>query len=305
MHAPGPPTRCAWCGASLEPGRARRFPGGLRCGGCGARTTDPWPTDAELERAYAGWYRPASGRFSGPLDAALKRSRAQLAARVDELAPPGPVLDVGSGDGTLLDALHARGRPALGLERASRRPDVREAKVTELDDSFAAVVFWHSLEHLREPGRALAHAAALLRPGGVLIVAVPNVASLQARWFGARWLALDPPRHLVHLPARTLRRGAEEAGLKVERVSFWRGGQVMFGMLHGLVGSLPGHPDLYDAIRRRDARRAPLGATRRLATLAAAVVLAPPAALLSALEVAVRRGGSVYVEARRGAVSSF
>ncbi len=298
MHALGPPTRCAWCGASLGPD-AQRLPGGLSCSSCGARTTDPWPSDADLDRAYAGWYRPESGRFSGPLDALLRRSRAQLAARVDELAPPGPVLDVGSGDGTLLDALHAAGRPALGLERASSRPDVREAEVTELDERFAAIVFWHSLEHLREPGRALEHAASLLRPGGVLIVAVPNVASLQARWFGERWLALDPPRHLVHLPARTLARGTRDAGLTVERVSFWRGGQVLFGTLHGLVAALPGQLDLYDAIRRPDARRVQLTSSRRLGATAAALALMPVAALLSGLEVAARRGGSVYLEARR------
>ena len=209
------------------------------------------------------------------------------------------MLDVGSGDGTLLDALHAAGRSALGLERASARPDVREAELTELDERFAAIVLWHSLEHLREPGRALAHAAQLLRPGGVLIVAVPNVASLQARWFGERWLALDPPRHLVHLPASTLVRGVRDADLTVERVSFWRGGQALFGMLHGLVGGLPGHADLYDAIRRPDARSAPLTLAERLGALAAGVALAPVAALLTGLEVALRRGGSVYVEARR------
>jgi SAM-dependent methyltransferase len=297
VHAPGSPTHCAWCGATLQ--EADRLPGGLRCTRCGARTIDPWPADAELDAAYAGWYRPASGRFSGPLDGLLRRSRAQLAARVDELAPPGPVLDVGSGDGALLDALHAAGRSALGLERASVRPDVREAEVTELDDRFAAVVFWHSLEHLREPGRALAHAATLLQPGGVLVIAVPNVSSLQSHWFGERWLALDLPRHLVHLPARTLLRGAHDAGLTVERVSFWRGGQVLFGMLHGLVGLLPGQPNLYDAIRRADARSAPLGLGQRLGTLAAGAALAPVAGVLSSLEVALKRGGSTYLELRR------
>lgn len=298
MSGADPSLRCAWCGALLGLS-ARRVPGGLRCAGCGARTTSPWPTDAELDQAYGGWYRPGSGRFSGPLDALLQRSRARLAARLDELAPPGPVLDVGSGDGTLLDALHACGRSALGLERASTRPDVLEADLTDMDERFAAIVCWHSLEHLREPGRALVHAATLLRPGGVLVVAVPNVASLQARLFGERWLALDLPRHLVHLPARTLVRGARQAGLTVERVSYWRGGQVLFGMLHGLVGLLPGHPDLYDAIRRREARSAPQTLGQRLGTLAASVVLTPLAASLAGIEIALRRGGTVYLEARR------
>ena len=111
------------------------------------------------------------------------------------------MLDVGAGDGVLLDALAGRGRIALGLERRSRRPDVREQSLDELEGEWAAVVFWHSLEHLRDPGEAIRHAARLLRSGGVAVVAVPNADSLQARAFGDRWLHLDLPRHLVHLAA--------------------------------------------------------------------------------------------------------
>ena len=78
-----------------------------------------------------------------------------------------------------------------------------------------------------------------------------------------------------------------------------RGGQVVFGWLHGLVGSLPGGPDLYDAIRRPEARRRPLAPRARLATLAAAAALTPAALALTLIEVGLRRGGTVYVEARR------
>lgn len=297
--APVGPRRCAWCGAGFD-ARSVRLAGRVVCARCSVATTDPWPTDSELDAAYEGFYRPDSGRFSGPGDALLRRSRGTLARRIDTIAPPGRVLDVGSGDGALLDALAAAGRDALGLERASTRPDVRDADIEEIGGAFAAVVFWHSLEHLRAPGRALAHAARLLAPGGVLVVALPNAASLQARAFGDRWFALDLPRHLTHVPAAALvgRLGAE--GLEVERVSHWRGGQALFGWLHGLTAAVPGTGDLYDAIRRPDARQAPLGPGRRAATLAAATALAPVAALAAAGEVAARRGGSVYVEARRG-----
>src|SRR4051812_2748245 len=97
-----PPALCAWCEADLEATGARPAPGGLRCGRCGVTTTSPWPTAAELEAAYAGWYRPPDGRFAGAGDALLRRLRAQLAGRIDATAPPGRVLDVGAGDGTLV-----------------------------------------------------------------------------------------------------------------------------------------------------------------------------------------------------------
>jgi hypothetical protein len=289
---------CAWCGRAFD-GTERRPAGRVVCAGCGAATTDPLPSDAELERAYGGWYRPPEGRFTGPGDRLLARSRGLLARRLDRIAPPGPILDVGAGEGTLLDALRRTGREAVGLEREATRPDVRGVELSELDGRWAAIVLWHSLEHLREAGAALAHAAGLLVDGGVLAIAMPNTASLQARAFGDRWLALDRPRHLVHVTAPALVGRLEQLGLRVERVSHVRGGQVVFGWLHGLVGSLPGRPDLYDALRRPQARSHPISAPRRAGTVAAGVALAPLAAAAAAVEVAAGRGGSVYVEARR------
>ena len=236
----------------------------------------------------------------------LRRTRALLAGRLDRLAPPGPVLDVGCGEGALLDALVTRGRIAVGLEQGDQavhaRLDVRATEITDFDDrlgEWAAVVFWHSLEHLREPRAALQRACCLLARSGLLVVAIPNRSSWQARWLGTDWLALDLPRHLVHLPAAALVQGMPDSGLKIERISYWRGGQVVFGWLDGLVSKLPSQPSLYDAIRQADARASPMSDSRRAATLAAGAALTPVAAVLAASEVAARAGGSVYVEARR------
>jgi SAM-dependent methyltransferase len=293
-----PTTTCAWCRADL-PADAARGGGRVRCERCGAATTDPWPSERTLAQAYEGWYRPGGGRFAGPGDAILKRSRGALARRLDEIAPPGEVLDVGAGDGTLLDALRRQGRNATGLELVATRPDIQAADISDLppERRFAAIVFWHSLEHLPRPADALRKAAELLVPKGVIVIAVPNSDSLQAKAFGDRWLALDLPRHLVHLPAKALVRRLAELGLTVTRTSHLRGGQVAFGWLHGLVASLPGHPDLYDAIRRPDARRTQLTPARRAATLAAAAVLTPVALAGAVAEAVAKRGGSIYVEA--------
>jgi SAM-dependent methyltransferase len=287
---------CVWCGRPFD-ARARRLRGRRLCPGCGAATTDPWPDAAALERAYAGWYRPASGRFAGPGDRLLRCTRGLLARRLARIAPPGTVLDVGAGEGVLLDALRARGRNAIGLERVSTRADVHALDLDELDERFGAIVFWHSLEHLPAPSRALRRAAELLLPGGVMVIAVPNAGSLQAKVFGDDWLALDLPRHLVHLPADALLGRLTELGLQVERVSHVRGGQVVIGWLHGMVAKLPHAPDLYDALRRPAARQEAMDTRGRTLALAAAVVMTPAAIALAGLEAALRRGGSVYVEA--------
>ena len=128
---------------------------------------------------------------------------------------------------------------------------------------------------------------------------MPNPASLQARAFGERWLALDLPRHLVHVPAPALLARLRELGLEPTRVSYLRGGQVVFGWLHGIVGSLPSHPDLYDAIRTPEARRAPLPPARRPSPCRRRSWRYRLRRACALAEAALRRGGTVYVEARR------
>jgi SAM-dependent methyltransferase len=296
--------RCAWCDHQFD-ASDEYLTGRVRCSRCGVATTSPWPSDEQLGAAYADWYRPSSGRFSGLGDKVIRRTRSALADRLHKILPPGPVLDVGAGDGTLVKAFLARGRDAVGLEpyAAEPQPHIRTVEVEDVaaDGSWSAVIFWHSLEHLRAPSRALSHAAGLLAPGGTLIVAVPNATSMQARMFGDRWLALDVPRHLVHLSPPALLAKIEALGLRVERVSYLRGGQVVFGWVHGFVGKLPGHPDLYDTIRRSEARQAAQSPAFRLYALGAAVVALPFALAATVVEVAARSGGTIYVEARRPA----
>jgi SAM-dependent methyltransferase len=296
-----PASQCAWCEHPFDGAESRRT-GRVWCGRCGVATTSPWPSAAQLDEAYGDWYRPVTGRFAGLGDAVLRRTRAALASRLDRVLPPGPVLDVGAGDGTLVEAFVRRGREAVGLEPHSSGPHIRNTEIEEMSGAWAAVIFWHSLEHLRRPAGALSHAAGLLVPGGRLVVAVPNAASLQARAFGDRWFALDLPRHLVHLSPAPLLSKIGDMGLRVERVSYLRGGQVVFGWVHGLVAQLPWRPDLYEVIRRDEARRSAQSPARRLYALAAAGAAVPLALAAAAVEVAARSAGTIYVEARREAV---
>jgi SAM-dependent methyltransferase len=230
---------------------------------------------------------------------------------VARLAPPGPILDVGAGNGALVRALRRQGRSAIGIERprtgstgeaapvVARRdgPAVVTSEIGAVSGPWAGVVFWHSLEHLPAAAADLDRAVKLLAPGGLLVVAIPNPASFQARVFGAKWFGRDIPRHLVHVPPGALVARLRQSGLDVRRVSHWRGGQVVFGWLDGLVKVLPGQLALYDAIRRADAREESMGIGRTVASIVSAVLLTPVAVGAAAFEVAARSGGTFYVEA--------
>jgi SAM-dependent methyltransferase len=88
-----------------------------------------------------------------------------------------------------------------------------------LAGGFDAVVFQHSLEHVAEPIDDLRAARELLRPGGILLVSLPNFGSWYARRFGADWFHLDLPRHRSHFTARGLETLVRRAGLELSRTT--------------------------------------------------------------------------------------
>ena len=97
---------------------------------------------------------------------------------------------------------------------------------------------YHVLEHLHDPREALSKAYQLLKRGGLLVVAVPNFDSLQARIFRQRWYHLDAPRHLYHFTPHTLKMLLHEVGFKVLETRW-------FSLEHdwaGIAGSI--HPQL-------------------------------------------------------------
>ncbi|MBI1806091.1 MAG: methyltransferase domain-containing protein, partial [Ignavibacteria bacterium] len=76
-------------------------------------------------------------------------------------------------------------------------------------------------EHLHEPQAALKKFSAMIKPGGLLAIAVPNFQSIQARVFRCKWFHLDVPRHLYHYSPPVLRTMVTAAGFKVVDVNFF------------------------------------------------------------------------------------
>ncbi|HYV15294.1 MAG TPA: class I SAM-dependent methyltransferase [Conexibacter sp.] len=239
-------TTCAWCEQQLVV-TVPRGAGRVRCVHCGATTVAAWSSDHELApAAIAGsagqGRRPGHARLCSLGEAARRHARRRLALRIERVAPPGAVLDVGSGDSLLLEALRATGRRVTGIARPARE-GTHDAEITELGGRYAAIVFWQSLGRLRAPGVALEHAAALLKPGGLLAIAQPSAAREQARAFAER-VSGGLPRERVHIPEPTLVARLRALGLEVEHVDHLLdadrlvAGQAALGWLHGVLGGI-------------------------------------------------------------------
>jgi len=246
------------------------------------------------------YYPPRYRRFN-PLAAFVLR-RLYL-RRVDDwlarLPTAGLALELGSGTGWMLRALRERGWVAVGSERtvvaaaAAREGSgvpmfvgdlgaIRDAPLLDL------VIMFHVLEHLADPLAQLRAIARRVKPGGTLILGIPNIASWQARVVGSRWMHLDVPRHLCHFSPDAIERALRVSGFRVARVDFR-------SFEHDPVGWVQGGLDrlgfeqafLVKLLARMRERR-----SGRLATLAA-VVLAVPLGLVGlALAVASWRAGA-------------
>jgi SAM-dependent methyltransferase len=173
----------------------------VRCGSCGHMQLDRFPTESELEAAYAD---AASDDYVVE-EAGQRVSFRRVLERIERFTDRGSLLDVGCWVGFLLGEARARGwQECVGIEpsefasdyaRSRLGLDVRteELMTADLpDERFNAVVMGDVLEHLTRTSEALERVRSVLRPGGVLCLELPDAGSRVARLLGARWWSVIP-----------------------------------------------------------------------------------------------------------------
>ncbi|HEV8701916.1 MAG TPA: class I SAM-dependent methyltransferase [Candidatus Polarisedimenticolia bacterium] len=239
IQPPASPARpCPGCGAR-GPVSLPSESHAVRCLQCRLVYIDPVPAEAITHQSYGPvYYEPWQGREA--------RSRLRLWRRrlglIEARSRLGTLLDVGCGDGLFLSVAREAGWRVDGIEfspEGARRSSQRLGRPVAVGDlarerglrgPFDVVTLWHVLEHLVDPGTMLDAARARLRPGGLLVVAVPNLDNLPMR--AAYRLARGRPLplyetgarepHISHFDPRTLpaflaRRGFTTVELRPDR----------------------------------------------------------------------------------------
>jgi SAM-dependent methyltransferase len=142
---------------------------------------------------------------------------------------PGSLLDLGCGNGAFLQLALDNGWRGRGVDGAPALAESARAQGTPVelcdldqwerrdDDLYDAVRLWYTLEHIARPGRLVRLALESLKPGGVLLVGVPNDATPLSR----RLMESPSDRfwenrlHLHHYPPFGLERFLESLGLTI------------------------------------------------------------------------------------------
>jgi SAM-dependent methyltransferase len=197
----------------------------LRCRACGHAAVSELPSMDAVAEAYADAEDPVSVREEAGQTETARRALAHIEAFVR----PGRVVDLGCWTGSFLVAARERGWDPVGVEpsvwasgRARERSlDVRTSTIEAHGlplRSARLVVLCDVLEHLLDPGAALASAAELLEPGGSLYLTVPDAGSGLARVMGRRWWSVLP-MHLQYFTRSSLDELLRRNGFRIESMT--------------------------------------------------------------------------------------
>ncbi len=141
----------------------------------------------------------------------------------------GKILDIGCGTGAFLNEMKQAGWEIMGIEPdAGARsnaatlhgiiPSEPEALFHLEEESFDVITMWHVLEHVHRLHDYLAQLKKIIKPGGVILIAVPNHQSSDARHYRQHWAGYDVPRHLYHFAPESMKRLASKYGFKLHRM---------------------------------------------------------------------------------------
>lgn len=138
----------------------------------------------------------------------------------------GKILDIGAGTGDFLVMAKSKGWEIVGLEPSSKAKAIAQAKgvtfleqLSQMPDRSADIItMWHVFEHVPDVENQIAELKRILKPGGTIIIAVPNFKSYDAHYYGKHWAAYDVPRHLWHFSKTSIKLLFEKHGMELIKV---------------------------------------------------------------------------------------
>ena len=248
---------CGLCGsADMEPILEKKITaaGGdqpfrlWRCAVCNLVRTEPQLTSQALEPFYRDEYWGGIGSASPEW---IRRDQRHRTGFLHRFRSHGSILDVGCGLGFFLRALNAQQWDRYGIEpmpvpyrEATKALGSDRIFNTELiaaglpSGKFEVVTFWDSLEHLPNPRAIVQEAGRLLRPGGIVLIGLPNFGGYQARHFGEDWFGLSLPHHFYHYTSETLTKLLESCGFRVRVMEDRAGAENYHALKHSLLNRL-------------------------------------------------------------------
>jgi SAM-dependent methyltransferase len=202
----------------------------VQCRKCGLAYINPRPDETEIKQYYPKRYylRLGAAEFTQEYIKIMEKSFQARLRLIQRFKKSGRLLEIGCGDGHFLRYLKERGYEVFGLDTSEfavslaqenvGKPQIFKGQIFEArypEGFFDVICLFEVLEHLHNPASVLKEARRTLKNGGILVITVPNFASLERIILGDCWYGVDAPRHLYHFTKKTLRLILEKSGFTI------------------------------------------------------------------------------------------
>lgn len=183
--------------------------------------TNPQPTESEINKYYESEeYNSHSEKSNSLFDKIyefvrvinIKNKYSIIEKNIDT---KGNILDIGCGTGDFLEFCKSKKWNIHGIEPNKKAREISEKKInidinpnTSIkklpDESFDVITMWHVLEHRYDIIDTIKNLKRIIKPNGIIIIALPNYKSFDAKYYKRYWAAYDVPRHLFHFSRKTI-----------------------------------------------------------------------------------------------------
>jgi 2-polyprenyl-3-methyl-5-hydroxy-6-metoxy-1,4-benzoquinol methylase len=238
------------------------------CDDCGFRFTNPIPTEKTIGEYYKSEnYISHSSTKKGVINKIYHKVRERAIKQKEQLITSltneKTLLDIGCGTGDFLGYCKEKNWNAIGLEPDgdARKLALENNKVDafpldhlkEIPSSSKEIItMWHVLEHVYNLNQDIKEYYRILKPGGHLVVAVPNCSSHDADHYKENWAALDLPIHLYHFIPKDIDKLMSNHGMKLQKIlpmkfdsyyismvsEKYKGGNIVSGFWRGFVSNM-------------------------------------------------------------------
>lgn len=191
----------------------------VECDNCGFIFTNPRPEENIIGKYYESEdYISHSTQKKSLLnniyELVRKRKIKSKYKLISNVANGKKILDIGCATGELLNYFKQRNWDTQGVEPnekakkfAIQNYGLNVKGESELknfpDETFDVIMMWHVLEHVPLLNERIQELKRLLKPDGVIFIAIPNPKSWDAKYYKEFWAAFDVPRHLYHFSQET------------------------------------------------------------------------------------------------------
>lgn len=192
----------------------------VECNSCGFKFTNPRPEGSVLgnyykSENYVSHSNTKKGFINSTYQSVRKYTLLKKLQLISKYFKTGKILDIGCGTGEFLNTCKSAKWETFGIEpdEDARKMAIQnfglnvqaESELNNFPDaSFDVISMWHVLEHVPKLNERIEDLKRLIKPNGIIIIAVPNCSSLDAKSYKEEWAAYDVPRHLYHFTPKDI-----------------------------------------------------------------------------------------------------